>query len=248
MPLLGAFFPEAPARTITSITLAVVCANTISGTVAYARQRRVDPWAALPFAAGSIPGAIVGATLVRWVPRDAFDISFGVLLLVGAAATALYTPTGRRAPWMRGVGRTLVDATGRVYTYSIAPVVSVFASALIGTIATLFGVGGGFIFMPTMLYLFGFPTRIAASTTQLLVAITALTGAATHALAGDYRGHLNPETTLWEMIGLMAASAIIGAQVGARIASRPRERLTWRLLTVTLVLAGAQILYRGLAR
>jgi uncharacterized membrane protein YfcA len=50
------------------------------------------------------------------------------------------------------------------------------------------------------------------------------------------------------MTGLMAVSAIIGAQVGARIAGRPRERLTWRLLTATLVLAGAQILYRGLTR
>ena len=239
--LLGMFYPEWPARAITSVTLAVVCANAVSGTAAYARQRRVDPWAALPFAVGSIPGAMLGATLVRWVPRDAFDLSFGVLLIVGAAVTLVYTPTGRRAAWLGGVGRTLVDATGQVYTYTVAPLVSVFVSALIGVFASLFGVGGGVMFMPAMLYLFGYPTRIAASTSQLLVAITALTGAATHALSGDYRGQL-------ALTGVMVVSAIIGAQVGARIARRPRERLTLRLLTATLVVAGGQLLYRGLMR
>ena len=81
LPILAVLYPDAPPQLLTSISLAVVFFNVLSGSAAYARQGRIDFVAGNVFALASIPGAIAGAIVVRYVPRGTFDIIFAVMLL-----------------------------------------------------------------------------------------------------------------------------------------------------------------------
>ena len=67
-------YPDDPPELLTSISLAVVFFNVLSGSAAYARQKRVDFVAGNVFALASIPGAIAGALVVGYVPREHFDV------------------------------------------------------------------------------------------------------------------------------------------------------------------------------
>ena len=87
-PVLLVLYPTASPTTITSISLVVVFFNALSGSLAYARQRRIDYRSGAAFAAATIPGSILGALVVADSPRRLFDALTG-LLLAGLAVWLL---------------------------------------------------------------------------------------------------------------------------------------------------------------
>src|SRR5574338_823011 len=88
VPVLLLIFPDQHPAQLTSISLAVVFFNALSGSAAYARLRRIDYVTGAMFAAAALPGSVAGAFLVGYVPRTAFDIIFGLVLVTLAAYTA----------------------------------------------------------------------------------------------------------------------------------------------------------------
>ena len=100
VPVLLILYPDQDPASITAISLAVVFFNSLSGSVAYARLRRIDYKSGFIFAAAALPSAILGVFLVHVVPRAAFDVIFGIALLSVAAYTIWSTgrPVIMRAP------------------------------------------------------------------------------------------------------------------------------------------------------
>src|SRR6266496_5565273 len=74
VPLLLFLYPDYDPEHLTAISLLVIWANTTSGSIAYARQRRIDYVTGLIFAASSAPGVVVGVFLVDVLPKRAFTI------------------------------------------------------------------------------------------------------------------------------------------------------------------------------
>src|SRR4051812_31548501 len=85
VPLLLLFYPHETPDTITSISLAVVFFNALSGSIAYARVRRIDYYSGATFALAAVPGAVFGALSTALIPRHFFDILIGLLMISGAA-------------------------------------------------------------------------------------------------------------------------------------------------------------------
>ena len=85
VPLLLILFPDESPALVTATSLAVVFVNSVSGSIAYARARRIGWKTGLLFALATVPGAIAGSYLVKYIPRDAFAVGFGCLLLLLAA-------------------------------------------------------------------------------------------------------------------------------------------------------------------
>ncbi len=83
-PLLLLFYPHENPEIITSISLAVVFFNAFSGSVAYARMQRIDYKSGVLFALATIPGAVVGALTTTYMPRRAFDLVFGLCMILAA--------------------------------------------------------------------------------------------------------------------------------------------------------------------
>jgi hypothetical protein len=106
-----------------------------------------------------------------------------------------------------------------------------------GFIASVLGVGGGLVFVPTMVYLFGFAAHVATATSTSIIALTAIAGTASHAYYHDIR---------WAPAVTIAVGAIAGAQVGARIAPRVRSRQLMRLLSFGLFAGALWLAYRSL--
>src|SRR5450432_4466179 len=81
VPILILTHPELSPETITAISIFIVAANAISGSIAYARSGRIDYKAGLIFAAYTIPGSILGVLTTQYIPRNIFNILFGILLV-----------------------------------------------------------------------------------------------------------------------------------------------------------------------
>ena len=112
VPALLILYPGYSQQEITSISLFVVLATAVSGSIAYARRRLIDYRTALIFAAVSIPAGFAGAFAVRLLPRSAFDVTFGVLLIVLATYLSLTLARGERPAVREPVapGRFIVAA------------------------------------------------------------------------------------------------------------------------------------------
>src|SRR5438874_8644895 len=85
VPVILFLYPDYDPEHLTAISLFVVWANTTSGSVAYARQGRIDYVTGLLFAASSAPGVLAGVFLVDYMPQRVFPIVFALLLLALAA-------------------------------------------------------------------------------------------------------------------------------------------------------------------
>lgn len=89
----------------------------------------------------------------------------------------------------------------------------------VGVSSGLFGIGGGIIILPALVYLLGFWTRIAVGTSLLAVILPAIAGVVSYAL----EGHVN-----LLMAVLLAAGSILGAPVGSWLLSiLPQRSVKW---------------------
>jgi uncharacterized membrane protein YfcA len=240
VPVLLLLYPTATPSVVTGISLAVVSVNAASGSIAYARERRIDYRTGLTFAAATIPGAVLGAIVVGFLPRGLFDAIFGLLLLALAAFLLVPRANARQQPSLpsRGsVTRVLTDAAGARYEYSFNLWLGIVLSLGVGFFSSLLGIGGGIIHVPAMVMLLNFPTHIATATSHLVLAIMAATGTLVHLITGE----LAPGSGLIRSL-FLAAGVIPGAQVGALLSRRVHGTWIIRLLAVALALVGVRLL------
>jgi uncharacterized membrane protein YfcA len=240
VPILLFIYPDYGPEEISSISLAVVFANTVSGSVAYARQGRIDYRTGLIFAAASAPGVVAGALVVHAVPQRLFILIFAFLLLALAFVTLRRRPQHIRPPLAGpGVLRRSVYFGGRTYVYANRIWQGALLSLGVGFLSSLLGIGGGAIHVPAMIIWLHFPVEIAIATSQFILAFMSGGGTAVHLSTGTLAGE-----GLTRALAL-GVGTIPGAQVGAQIAKRLRPRQTLFLLSIALFGLSAGLLVRG---
>lgn len=242
VPLLIFTHPELSPEIITAISIAIVGCNAISGSIAYARFKRIDYKAGLLFAAFTIPGSIAGVYTTQYIPKTIFNLVFGVLLIVLAfflflkKPTPLHTPiqTARHKNWKT---HTLTDKEGLTYQYSYNQQIGILISIIVGYLSPVLGIGGGIIHVPSLVNWLRFPVLIATATSHFILAIMATVSVIVHIVNGNYR---DPHV-LHMVIGL-SIGAIAGAQLGAFLSHKIHGSIIIRALAICLGLVGLRIL------
>jgi uncharacterized membrane protein YfcA len=242
MPVLLLLHPHTDPAGLTAISLAVVFCNALSGSYSYARMKRVDYRSGLLFLLTGVPGAVAGAYLVRYIPRQAFNFVFGLLLLAGAIFILFRTfddgerPRGARATFRR----TLVDAEGTHHVWAYDLPLGMALGFAVGLVSSLLGIGGGIVHVPAMVNLLNFPVHVATATSHFILAVMALAGTSVHVIEGSLR---------WEgaaQLLVLAAGVVVGAQAGAHMSKRIHGRWIMRGLAAALGLVGVRILVLAL--
>ena len=108
------------------------------------------------------------------------------------------------------------------------PVVLVFGGIIIGCIASAFGVGGGFMLVPFMTTIMGYPMYLAVP--------ISLCGAFGTSIGGISRYMISGYQPDWIMATLIAAGAIAGGKVGPMIQKKLPEIFLKRALALILLI------------
>ncbi len=222
VPVLRIAFGVAPA-TAAATSLVMVFANTASATVGYLRDRRVDLRIALPFTAGAVPGGIAGAFAVRGASPQAFDVAYGILMVVLAILVL------RR--------RALTSRAEHERTFAHDPRFGILAGLPLGFFSSFFGIGGGVISIPVLLIGARMAPHIVTATTAFVVTTTSPIGIATHALRGDVD---------WAAAVPLALGGLVGGAIGPRIARRVSSPLLITLVAYAFILAAIGLVIRHL--
>ena len=119
-------------------------------------------------------------------------------------------------------------------TYSKSFGISI--SFFVGFISSIFGIGGGLIHVPALIYLMGFPTHMATATSQSILAVSTTVGVITHLI----ENHIVFSIAIPTSIG-----AIFGAQAGARIAKRLKAKAILALMSVAVFALAVRLILKS---
>jgi len=218
-----------------------IVASSFSGVLAHWRRRTVDFKMGLVLLAGGLVGSAIGVqifSVLRALGQVELLVSLCYVVFLGIVGTLMFIesiqalrkskrgqpPRRRGHHWSHGLQFKMRFRASNLYISAIPPF---SIGALVGVLAAIMGVGGGFIMVPAMIYLLGMATTVVVGTS--LFQIMFVTGATTlfHAI-------LN-QTVDAILAVLLLVGGVIGAQIGVRLGPKLRgEEL--RVLLALLVL------------
>ena len=209
-----------PPTQVASTSLVAVAFTSISSATSYARQRRIKYAIASKLAVLSIPGAVLGAYLSAVISEDYFKLFFSIVLII-AVGYILFSSRMKHS---------IAEKKPRLNPY---PLIYCCAFAA-GVVSSLFGVGGGIIFVPILLILMRMKMYEAAPASQFIIMISAITGLAIHIMLG----HPHYVYAL-----SLASGAFAGGAIGAELSAYLKERLLRIILSVTLLSVSTKLIF-----
>jgi uncharacterized membrane protein YfcA len=105
-----------------------------------------------------------------------------------------------------------------------------------GAIAASLGLGGGVIFVPALVVLFGFEQHIAQGTSLAVIFPTAIVATIAHTRRGNVR---------WRLAIPIGMAGIVGAVIGAQIALRLDPDVLRQMFGVFLMLLAVRMAWRA---
>lgn len=176
---------------------------------------------ALSFALPGAVGAAIGAAIGKVFPGEQLLFLFA-LLMIGVAIFMLRP--------RKDTSTTPVRTGWNMLAWTI-PV-----SFLVGMLSGFFGIGGGFLIVPGLIFATGMPLLSAVGSSLVSVGVFGITTAATYALSGLIN---------WLIAIEYIVGGILGGLAGVRLATRlgaQKKTLTFIFAGVILVVA-VYILY-----
>jgi len=200
-----------------------VVAASVSGALAHWRRRNIDVKMGLVLLAGGVVGSTLGVWFFKFL-REVGQVDFVIAIcyvlflgIIGALMVAEsvrawvrarnpVAPRGKlhQHTWMHGLPLKMRFRRSKLYISALLPLA---VGVVVGILAAIMGVGGGFIMVPAMIYLIGMPTNIAVGTS--LLQTTVVTSNVTFLQA------LTVQSVDVFLTMFLLVSGVIGAQFGA---------------------------------
>ena len=242
-PLL--FFIGIPPAVAVATEANQIVASSFSGVLAHLKRKTVDLRMGTVLLIGGLIGSGFGIILFNYLKSlgqvellvqlcyVVFLGMIGGLMFVeslrairrSGKAGGKAVPTRRRHNWVHNLPFKMKFRVSGLYISVIPPLL---VGVLVGVLAAIMGVGGGFIMVPAMIYILGMPTKVVVGTSLFqIIFVTAFTTML----------HATTNYTVDIVLAvLLLIGGVIGAQIGTRIGVKLKaEQL--RILLAMMVLA-----------
>lgn len=240
-PLL--IFLGVPAAVAVGTEANQILAASVSGVIAHWRRGNVDFKMGAVLLAGGLVGSTLGVEIfaalralgqIDLVVRLSFIVFLGIIGLLMfiesiIAIRRARMPGARRGRlhkhnWLHGLPLKMRFRKSKLYISSILPFT---VGMLVGILAALMGVGGGFIMVPAMIYVLGMPTSVVVGTS--LFQIIFVTANVT------FLQSVQTQTVDVLLAGVLLIGGVIGAQIGTRMGAHIKgEHLRGLLALIVL--------------
>jgi len=220
-----------------------IVASSVSGVLAHWRRGNVDFRMGGVLLVGGTLGSMFGVwlfTFLRALGQLDLVISLCYVVFLSTVGGLMFIESSRalfrrrrqgdvkrklhQHHWMHGLPFKMRFRKSKLYISALLPI---FIGFIVGVLAAIMGVSGGFIMVPAMIYLLGMPTSVVVGTS--LFQIIFVTATVTFLQAS----HNQTVDALLALI--LLTGGVIGAQIGTRAGTRLRgEQL--RILLAVMVL------------
>ncbi len=238
----------------------IVGAST-SGTLAHFRMGNVDIKMGLLLLVGGILGGTVGVQVIkvlRAMGNADFLISVTYVLMLGFVggymfleslqsmrkqkAPATETPAAPRKPsrYARCIAALPWQMTFERSGIRMSILMPLVLGTMVGVLAAIMGVGGGFIMVPVMVYLLRMPMHVVVGTSLFQILFTCINVTIMQASQNH--------TVDFVLAVLLLVGSAIGAQLGAKVGKRLQGEQLKILLASLVLVVMAKMLYDLLAQ
>ena len=229
-----------------------IVASSVSGGLAYWQKRAVDIRMGLVLMAGGMLGSIAGVYLFRHLLMlgkvDAtISISYVLFLtIIGSlmlresiqsmraarqGKTISLRRPGQHSWWLRLPPRIRFRQS-KLYISIYPPLLIGF---LVGLLAAIMGIGGGFIMVPAMIYILRMPTNVVIGTSLFQIIFVTAGITIMHAVT--------TQTVDIVLAVLLMTGGAIGAQIGAHVGQRLKAEQLRSALAIVVLLVGLKMFY-----
>jgi uncharacterized membrane protein YfcA len=216
-----------------------IVASSVSGAITHWRKDNIDFKMGGVLLGGGLIGSILGIQVFNALKAagqaDLF-ISLSYVIFLGSVGGLMFweslqavrhggsnVGSARREPgghyWVHGWPLKMRFQRSKLYISAIPPAL---LGVLIGLLAVIMGVGGGFILVPAMIYLLRMPTSIVIGTSLFQITFVAAFSTLLHAITNQ------------SVDAILAALLIVGGVFGAQFGVRYGERLRSDYLRLAL--------------
>ncbi|WP_293864734.1 sulfite exporter TauE/SafE family protein [uncultured Alsobacter sp.] len=224
---------------------AQIAASSMTGAIAYWRRRALDVKLGTVLLVGGIAGTVLGVwffNAMRRLGQLELVIVISYVVLLGAVGGLMLveslralisarrgTPPPRRVggahPWYFGLPLRMRFHRSKLYL-SVIPL-AVLATT-IGFAGAVLGIGGGFLMVPALIYLFRVPTAVVVGTSLFQILFTMVAATILHAVTNQAVDIV--------LALLLVVGGVCGAQFGARAGKNVKGE-HFRLMLALIVLA-----------
>lgn len=224
-----------------------IVAASSSGTYAHWRMGNVDFKMGICLLIGGVVGGTLGVQLIkilRAVGNADFLIRITYVLMLGIVGSYMFLESlrslrgGHRAEkereeekvsWFTRVNRALPwCARFEKSGVTMSPLMPLGLGIMVGVLAAIMGVGGGFIMVPVMVYMLRMPMHVVVGTSLFQILFTCVNVTFMQA----YVNH----TVDFLLALLLLVGSTLGAQIGARVSRKLKaDQLKVLLASIVLV-------------
>jgi uncharacterized protein len=233
-----------------------IVAASASGTYAHYRLGNVDFKMGIYLLIGGVIGGTGGVQIIkilRMMGNADFLIKITYVIMLGfvggymffeslqglkagkTAAVAVEKPKSRESAYSRFIQslpfQTRFDKSGIV----LSPVVPLFLGGMVGILAAIMGVGGGFIMVPVMVYLLRMPMHVVVGTSLFQVLFTCIDVTIMQAYSN--------RTVDFVLALLLLVGSTFGAQIGARLSTKLKDDQLKIYLAILVLVVMVKMLF-----
>ena len=234
-PTLMLLFDFSPQSAVGTSIVCVSIAS-LSGAISYLRLKIVDIRSTILFSIAAMPGAILAVIGLEKIDSALFNILFALILFLTGLYVYWNPSKSENKNLLKDFNkvnknfwktkREINTKDGENYKYTFIEPIATSVNVIFGFISSFFGIGGGPLRTPTLVYFFNFPVKVATATSVATMSIYTLFGSSAHFVSG------NVEISAVIPLGI---GGIFGSQFGVIISKRLKGRLVMKLLSFAMI-------------
>jgi len=230
-------------------------ASSVSGSIGHWRRNNVDIKMGLVMLIGGVMGSFVGIMifkLLQYLGQVDFAISLIYLILLGSIGSmmlveSVFSKFFKKKNVRREFNTLKISPFIASLPYKMRfPRSKLFISALVpggigfvgGILASVLGIGGGFLLVPAMIYILGMPTLLVAGTSLFQIIFTTASATIMHAVFNN--------TVDMVLAIVLILGGVVGAQIGisaARFVKPSQARLIMAVMVLLVAIGLATKLF-----
>ena len=245
-PLL--FFIGIPPAVAVATEANQIVASSFSGVLAHVKRRNVDFKMGGVLLIGGLIGAGVGVLVFNYLKslgQVDLLVKLCYVVFLGIVGSLMFTESlqalrkskdpvpsksRKKRTWVHALPLKVRFRVSGLYISAIPPVL---IGILVGILAAIMGVGGGFVMVPAMIYLLGMPTKVVVGTSLFqIIFVTAFTTML----------HATTNYTVDMVLAvLLLVGGVIGAQFGTILGAKLKAEQLRILLAIMVLLVCAKL-------